>query len=989
MPGLPGVYLTLHTTGTRAPVAVPGKKLITIFDKISQLKKIVLFIAYCLPLVSHAQQHYWQQQVNYTIDVSLNDIEHTLDGFEKIRYLNNSPDTLGFIWFHVWPNAYKNDRTAFSEQLLQNGKTTFYFSDKEDHGYINHLDFRVNGAEAKMEDHPLFIDVIKIILPEPLAPGNDIEITTPFHEKLPFNFSRGGHVGQSYQITQWYPKPAVYDSKGWHEMPYLDQGEFFSEFGGFEVKITLPKNYVVAATGELQNEDEKKWLLTRTERPAGKAPGTKQNKPAGGTKVKITGNKMQHPETSMQNAVPESDKETKTLVYRQNLVHDFAWFADKRFLVDHDTMSLPSGSTIDCYAFYLHRRNSPWKKSISFIKDAIAFHSNLIGEYPYHVVSAVETKMGIDGGMEYPTITSISGADQERELDVIIAHELGHNWFYGMLASNERRYPWMDEGMNTYYDNRYAAWKYPDRPGSMIIDARGIQNKIPANVEELLVNTIEKEKTDQPISTSSADFTFFNYNLIAYTKTGLWMKKLETDLGRSLFDSCMQAYFRQWQYKHPYPEDFKNTIEKASNKNMDAAFALLDKKGPLTPFNDHKKIKPTFLFNEKNTDTFTYVNFSPAFGSNLYDRFMVGLMINNFHLPPNNLEFVLIPLYATGSKQFNGIGRIWYTWRPDNYFQKIELASDLSKFSSLSGTDSLGNKIFEGFYKIAPSIRFTLQNKNPRSTIEKWAEFKTYIIGEKAFNYVLKSTDSNYYPAAQHYATRYLNQLTLTMADYRVLYPYQLQLQWQQGSEFYKFNFTTNYFFNYSRGGGFTVRVFASKFDYIGGRTPTKEFETEVYQPKLTATRGDEDYTYSNYFIGRNESTGFASQQIMMKDGGLKLRTDLFSNLQGRSDNWIASINLNTTLPPSLVPKQLPLRIFFDVGSYADAWGSNPPTAKFLYVAGLQLSLLDNLINIYAPLLYSSDFRNDLKSVPEENTFWKKISFSIDIQNFRSRKITG
>jgi hypothetical protein len=451
----------------------------------------------------------------------------------------------------------------------------------------------------------------------------------------------------------------------------------------------------------------------------------------------------------------------------------------------------------------------------------------------------------------------------------------------------------------------------------------------------------------------------------------------------------MREYFVEWQFKHPYPEDFKNVIEKTSGEKMDNEFTLLDKKGPLTPFNEHKKIKPTLFLNERNTDKFTYINFSPAFGSNMYDRFMIGAMIHNYNLLPNNFEFILIPLYASGSKQFNGIGRLSYTWRPENYFQKIELATDVSKFSSLSGIDSNENKIFGGFYKIAPSIRFTLKNKNARSTIEKWAEFKTYIIGEKAFNYSIKSTDSNYYPTTQNYATRYLNQLTFNIEDYRVLYPYNIQLQLQQGSEFYKLYFTTNYFFNYSKGGGFNLRFFAAKFGYIGEKTSSKKFETEIYQPKLTATRGDEDYTYSNYFIGRNESTGFASQQIMMKDGGLKLRTDIFSNLQGRSDNWITSMNFNTSLPTSLIPKQIPLKIFLDIGTYADAWGNAPPTSKFLYVGGLQLSLLKNLLNIYAPLLYSSDFRNNLKSVPDENTFWKKISFSIDIQNFNLKRISG
>ena len=243
------------------------------------MKKFLLIFAYWLPLTLSAQQHYWQQEVNNTIDVSLNDIEHTLDGFIKIQYTNHSPDTLRFIWFHLWPNAFKTDRTAFSEQMLQNGKTDFYFSDKEQKGYINRLDFRVNGEAAKMEDHPLFIDVIKLILPNILLPNQQVEITTPFHVKLPYNFSRGGHVGQSYQITQWFPKPAVYDSKGWHEMPYLQQGEFYNEFGSFDVRITVPKNYVVAATGELQNEDEKEWLLSKGQEIRTKEQVSRNKKP--------------------------------------------------------------------------------------------------------------------------------------------------------------------------------------------------------------------------------------------------------------------------------------------------------------------------------------------------------------------------------------------------------------------------------------------------------------------------------------------------------------------------------------------------------------------------------------------------------------------------------------------------------------------------------------------------------------------------------------
>ena len=209
---------------------------------------VFLFLFYSINIF--AQKNYWQQQVNYTIDVSLNDEDNTLDGFERMEYINNSADTLRYIYMHLWPNAYKNDQTAFSEQLLKNDRTDFYFSDEEKRGYINRLDFKIDEQALTVEETK-DIDIIKLILPQPLAPKQSVLISTPFHEKLPYLFSRGGYWNQFYAITQWYPKAALYDKDGWHPMPYLDQGEFYNDFGNYKASITLPENYKLAATGVL------------------------------------------------------------------------------------------------------------------------------------------------------------------------------------------------------------------------------------------------------------------------------------------------------------------------------------------------------------------------------------------------------------------------------------------------------------------------------------------------------------------------------------------------------------------------------------------------------------------------------------------------------------------------------------------------------------------------------------------------------------------
>jgi hypothetical protein len=675
---------------------------------------------------------------------------------------------------------------------------------------------------------------------------------------------------------------------------------------------------------------------------------------------------------------------TKTLHYIQPRVHDFAWFADPHFHIDQDTLALPSGRIIRVRSYYTPAADPAWRNSIAYIKDAIRFRSTLIGEYPFDVVTAVQTKMGTTGGMEYPTITSINQEGPAKDLDITIEHEVGHNWFYGILGTDERRYPWMDEGINTYYDNRYEALKYPSNP----FTGDWFDRKIPDNRDMLLLTTLAVEKKDQPISTSSEDFSEDNYLAVAYTKTAVWIKMLEDTLGAPLFDRCMQEYYRRWQYKHPYPDDFKAVITETSNRNLDSFFTLLDKKGPLPPLPSHRRLKPTFLFNFRNTDSIRYIGLSPIGAYDEYDGGMIGLLIHNYSLPPEHFQFALAPLYARESHQLNGGGFLsWTTWR-DHGIQKWRFSVGEQRFSTVSGTDSNGHNITGGFYKVTPAILVTLPNADPLSTRRLTLEWKTYLIWEKLLNnYVLKSTDSLYYPAPGSYSFRYLNQLTFALHDDRVLYPYQLNLQVQQAASWYRVNATAIMFFNYPSGGGLDVRLFGAKFGYLGNRSPSADLSE--FEPKLTAVRGSEDYTYDNYFIGRSDFSGAASQQIMMRDGDLPLRTDLFQDLQGRSDNWVASINLSTTLPRQIVPKWVPVKIFFDAGTYAAAWSADPPTSHFLYVAGLELTLFHDVLRVYAPLVYSSDFSNQLKTVPGQNTFLKKISFSIDLENIHLHQLLG
>lgn len=917
-------------------------------------KGLLLILSVFIYAYSFCQvDHYWQQKVDYKIDVSLNDTAKMLDGYIRMQYFNNSPDTLHFIWFHVWPNAYKNDRTAFSDQFIENGRKDFYFSNESKRGYINRLDFKVDKTTALLEDHPQHQDIIKLVLPKPLAPGTSINIETPFHVKLPFNFSRGGYIDKSFQLTQWYPKPAVYDRKGWHEMPYLDQGEFYSEFGEYDVQVTVPKEYVVASTGPLKAET--------------------------------------------------TNGDTKTLHYIQNNIHDFAWFADRNFEVMHDTLQLAT-HVVDVYCYYIKPDvKRDWAGSIDFIKSAIRTKSNWVGEYPYNIVSVVERPGKGDGGMEYPTITLISKPDGRKMLDFLVNHEVGHNWFYGILASNERQHPWMDEGMNSYYDREYYQQQYGLNGIPIEMDGAFIKKRMPDDIEDVVLRSMAKTKTDQPIETTSEAFSEFNYGLTAYRKTANWMSALKNTMGEAKFDSLMRRYFNEWKFKHPYPEDFKLLAEEVAGLNLDAVFALLNTKGYIASENinaktpglhSNRKLKITSFFSLKETDRYNYIFLSPAIGYNNYDKFMAGLLIHNYTLPPAKFKFMLSPLYATGSKQFNGIGNINYSVYTGKKISQVTLGVTGARFSTRQSLDTFDNKIFENFYKIVPSLQLYFKH-GARSHTTSWIDFRTYIIGEQSltrYEFKANSDSSVYYPTATRKSDHYINQLSFNLANARILYPYDYQLKLQQGKGFYRLDLNANYFFNYPKGGGMAVRLFASKFGYLG----EKDFSTYQYWPKLLAATGTDDYTYSNYFIGRTASTsnaeqpvknvGLGARQVMMRDGGLKLRLDQFEYLQGRTDNWAAAMNFNTTLP-DVFPFKLPIKLFFDLGTNAETWKEDSQLPRFLYVGGLQLSLFKNVLNIYAPLIYSKDFKDVMKTLPEQSGFFKRITFSIDVQNISLRKI--
>lgn len=528
---------------------------------------------------------YFQQDVDYEIHVTLDDSTHTLTGHESILYTNNSPDTLTFLWFHLWPNAYKNTETAFAKQMWKFNRTKFYFSKEDDRGYIDSLDFFIDSTQAKWDYHEEWEDVAKIQLPEPLFPGSSIKIETPFFIKIPIVFSRFGHSGKHYEMTQWYPKPAVYDKFGWHPMPYLNMGEFYSEFGSFDVFITLPEDYIVGATGVLHADDpEYTWLDSLAEEGAKlndldkkelKKKLKKDKKSDKGFLKKIS------ELLSKSENTPEQIITTKTLHFHQDKVHDFAWFADKDYIVQKGNLKLPySENDVTLWSMYLPKNAENWRHSIEYLHDSGYWYSKFYGDYPYEHLTAVDGDLSAGGGMEYPNITVIAKMPTKDLLEMVIMHEVGHNWFYGILGSNERDHAWMDEGLNEFTNIRYYEKKYGLNGQMKVLPKEWMHWFIMKKASfRWLVTYLGYQgraftQDDQPIDIPSTDFHRSNYGSMVYGKTAVFTYFLEHYIGEEKLDIVMKDFYETWKFKHPYPRDFADIVR--SHLDNDVNWYLKD-----------------------------------------------------------------------------------------------------------------------------------------------------------------------------------------------------------------------------------------------------------------------------------------------------------------------------------------------------------------------------------------------------------------------------
>lgn len=530
------------------------------------MKALFSFICLILTATGFAQRSdYFQQKVSYVIKAELNPETRMVKGVLTFTYTNQSPDPLDVIWFHLYPNAFKDELTPFARQMREMKRWGFTESRPEDKGWIDATFFH-GASKLTAEEKPGAIDEVKVYLPTSLKTGDSITLTIPFDVKIPKVFSRFGTENNHFGMTQWYPKVVVYDRDGWHPDSYLDYGEFYGEFSSFDVTLTFPASFTIDATGMLQDNPSEQAridsLISRYQ--TYKALTTDGDRQAFILQFK-------------QDVLKAKEAGgTKSLRYVASMVPDFAWFAGEDFLVD----SARTSTGVLSYALIQPANADSWRHAARFASEAVDHYSRMVGPYPYPKASVVDGALDAGGGMEYPMITVISSGNPEglNLLDQVITHEVGHNWFQSILGSNERAHAWMDEGINSYYEGRTMDAKYgADRsflsdpsklgPFSLILRPVGSHE---LNLHSL--NMLVHKNQDLPNNLPASDYIYNANMVVHYQKGALMMAALESYLGREKFDKAMQAYFQTWKFRHPGPDDFIAVVEQSVGEDLNWFF---------------------------------------------------------------------------------------------------------------------------------------------------------------------------------------------------------------------------------------------------------------------------------------------------------------------------------------------------------------------------------------------------------------------------------
>lgn len=497
------------------------------------MKNFLYFLLLCH--VSFAQHStYWQQHVDYTMDIDMDVEKFQFKGYQKLLYTNNSPDILNVVYYHLQLNAFQpgSDMDIRLQNIpdpdrrmvnnLGTKENPVYQSriaelKPNEIGYQKVISLSQNGKKV---DYEVIGTILKVVLNEPIKPGDKATFEMEFEAQVPLQIRRNGRnnrEGVALSMAQWYPKLAEYDDEGWHISQYIAR-EFYGVWGNYDVTIHIDKNYVVGGTGYLQNPQE-------------------------------VGHGYEDKNIALK--LPNSHK--LTWHFKAPNVHDFSWAADPEYL--HDMILGENG--VELHFFYKNNpeTNENWKKLQPKTAELLAYYNKYLGQYPYKQYSVIQAG---DGGMEYAMCTFITGGRNLGSLIGVTAHEFAHTWFQFLLATNELKHGWMDEGFTSYISSMAE---------NEILDQK-LENPNEGSYNgyyRLVASGVE-----QPQSLHADMFDYnFAYSNAAYSKGAVFLAQLGYIIGEENLSETLKKYYADYKFKHPKPNDIKRTAEKVSGLQLD------------------------------------------------------------------------------------------------------------------------------------------------------------------------------------------------------------------------------------------------------------------------------------------------------------------------------------------------------------------------------------------------------------------------------------
>ncbi|MBI9041027.1 M1 family metallopeptidase [Lutibacter sp.] len=500
------------------------------------MKKSLFLLLFIYTITFSAQNNttYWQQHVKYKMDVDFNVKTFQYKGTQKLEYTNNSPDELEHVFYHLFYNAFQpgsemdarlqsvpdpDERMVTNIGTKINPKYESRISklNPNEIGYLNVLSLKENGETVKYVAEGT---VLKVNLNKTLKPGETVIFDMVFEGQLPVHIRRAGRNNEdnvAISMAQWYPKIAEYDFEGWHANPYIAR-EFHGVWGDFDVTITIDKNYTIGGTGYLQNPQE-----------------------------------VGHGYEDSSKKLEIKKGNTLTWHFIAPNVHDFSWAADPNYT--HDILKTQFGTELHFLYKNDEKYKKAWKEVQPYVEKALNYFNENIGEYPYKQYSVIQAG---DGGMEYAMCTFITGGETLGSIRGLIYHEFAHSWFQHVLATNESKHSWMDEGFTTYIST-LASNKI----------MKGIEDVPNENSYKGYFYAVKNE-LDEPLTTHADKFnTNAAFSIGSYTKGSMFLSQLNYIIGEKNLKETIKKYFSDFKFKHPTPNDFKRVAEKVSGIQLE------------------------------------------------------------------------------------------------------------------------------------------------------------------------------------------------------------------------------------------------------------------------------------------------------------------------------------------------------------------------------------------------------------------------------------